>query len=75
MPRIASRYVGTGAAVPRDIEELARRTVEPPWPIRFEGAIRAVVRRELTPLAGANATTDGLGSAQSRGGVEDGQPG
>lgn len=56
-----------------DIERLLAELSEAPGPSGFEGAIRAVVRRELTPLAD-EVETDGLGSLIARLGPPEGSP-
>lgn len=57
----------------RDIEALLAELSEAPGPSGFEDAIRAVVRRELEPLADA-VETDGLGSLIARQGPEESRP-
>lgn len=59
--------------MPRDIAELLAELSEAPGPSGFEGAIRAVVRRELTPLCD-EVETDGLGSLIARRGPAEGRP-
>ena len=61
------------ASVPRDVEGLLAELSEAPGPSGFEGAIRAVVRRELAPLVD-EVETDGLGSLIARRGPADGHP-
>lgn len=59
--------------MPQEIEELLAELSEAPGPSGFEGAIRAVVRRELTPLCD-EVETDGLGSLIARRGPAEGRP-
>jgi len=59
--------------MPDNIEELLAELSEAPGPSGFEGAIRAVVRRELTPLVD-DIETDGLGSLIARRGSPEGHP-
>jgi len=48
-----------------DVERLLEELTNAPGPTGFEGPVRAIVRRELTPLA-ATVETDGLGSLIAR---------
>jgi endoglucanase len=59
--------------MPDDIERLLAELSEAPGPSGFEGAIRAVVRREITPLVD-EVETDGLGSLIARLGDPEGRP-
>jgi endoglucanase len=59
--------------VPDHIATLLAQLSEAPGPSGFESGIRAVVRRELTPLADEVAT-DGLGSLIARRGAPDAHP-
>lgn len=47
------------------VEELLSELSQAPGPTGFEGPVRAIARRELTPLADA-IETDGLGSLIAR---------
>ncbi|MEZ4554257.1 MAG: M42 family metallopeptidase [Dehalococcoidia bacterium] len=59
--------------MPEDIERLLAELSEAPGPSGFEGSVRAVVGRELMPLAD-EVETDGLGSLIARLGAPTGRP-